>query len=305
MEKIFSNLIISGVGLLGGSVGLAVRKYHLVENIRGLFRSAPRAQAALDLGAVDEAVSSWKEALSFPSDSNSSAPERSVLIVIAVPVAMIREQIEQILQTLEEIGDPRTKYYITDVGSTKEQLIRELDRTVFPENAVYVGSHPIAGSEKTGVENASAELFEEKTAVITPIQKECDSPKEEEALHRIGHFWSSLGSWVVFLSAAEHDRILAKTSHLPHLLSVSLTNTLEKCDFPFAGTGFLGMSRLAASSSEIWSDIFMANRKSLIESIIRLENILDCWKSVLNDQDRNKIITLLEEAKKKRDALGS
>lgn len=373
MKALFSKIVISGVGLLGGSVAKASRKYHLADQIIGVCRSESSRKRIESSGAVDRAVLSFYEALAYLSDSaysedrirsddwassgsctelilpetiSSVSEVKPVLIVVAVPVNSIVEEIESAVSVIKDL-DSDQFFLLTDVGSTKTRIVESLDRKLFSGNSVFIGSHPIAGSEKTGVEAALDSLFEGRRTVITlekSLMKTAQKQKkqnlegliftkrngvsaqrddqsagvnDEESFNSVTDskvlygldllrmFWESVGSQVIEMSPEDHDRILARTSHLPQLLSSALSYLIRNDEHFLCGTGFSGMTRLAGSSPVMWNDIFTANRASVLDALDAYIEILNCWKIALQREDDSERLALLKEAKKKRDALGS
>lgn len=290
-----------GAGLLGGSVALASRSADMADRIFAVCRSRNRCLDLQSIHLVDQAFLSWKDAiLQLQKEANSN--NRPILILVGTPVGVVVEQVQAALKAIEEVGDSSRFYLITDVGSTKEYIVTTLKSVSFPENTIFIGSHPIAGSEKTGPENANGDLFLDKTTVLTPVELD----ENNSALTLLQQFWQRIGSRTIILDPKEHDRILARTSHLPHLLSGILAILVERKEYDLSGTGYADMTRLAAGSPEVWVDIFGTNSNSVLAAIADFEFILAKWKAALVESENvDQRKTLLEEAKKKRDALGS
>ena len=304
MEQLFSQLVIVGVGLLGGSIGQAARQAAIASDVVGLFRSSESAEKALKCGAVDHAVRELSGVFSnFSTNlSNTQSQYLPRLIVVCSPVSTIAQHIHNIVSHYNNLsGDSSpVRCLITDVGSTKAQITASLEKETFPPNVAYVGSHPIAGSEKSGVEAARPDLFDGKTTVLT------DSiAAKDEDIALIRRFWERLGSRCLDLSASKHDQILARTSHLPHVLSATLALAVEEKEYELTGTGFADLTRLAGGNPEVWVDILLSNGLAIGHAIEEFETLLSKWKPLLMSGDRDQIITLLKEAKKKRDALGN
>ncbi|MDD3585887.1 MAG: prephenate dehydrogenase/arogenate dehydrogenase family protein [Thermoguttaceae bacterium] len=304
MEQLFSQLVVVGVGLLGGSIGQAARQAAIASGVVGLFRSRASSEKALKCGAVDHAFFEVQDALSHVTQSaqTSQIPMLPQLIVICSPVGIIAQHICDIVSYYKNLppDSARVRCLITDVGSTKAQIAASLEKESFPPGVAYIGSHPIAGSEKSGVEAARADLFEGKTTVLTDSVAATD---EDVALVR--RFWERLGSHCLELKANRHDQILARTSHLPHVLSAMLALAVEEKEYELTGTGFADLTRLAGGNPEVWVDILQSNGQAICHAIEEFQTLLSKWKPLLASGDRDQIITLLKEAKKKRDALGS
>ena len=326
MQTLFSKIIIIGVGLLGGSVGLAARRSNLAPDIIGVCRSSESGKAALERGAVSAVVASVDDAVQLALNNDSPFP---VLFVIGAPVGIIAEQVAEIADAVNACRTHSKRsvpILVTDVGSTKSDIVQRVAQRKLPPNMMFLGSHPIAGSEKSGARFADPDLFRNRVTVITPPEPgniaqpsntEPEPPATQPAdampptakdfpeLCLLTEFWQQLGSRVVYMTPEQHDSVLARTSHLPHLLSVALANSVPFDDLPFSGTGFFDMTRLADSNPDIWVDILLSNRLFLAEAVDLLEKELSQWKSVLEQNRRDAVITLLKEAKKKRNALGS
>jgi prephenate dehydrogenase len=275
-------LTIVGVGLIGGSIGLAARRRRLAERVLG----AGRQQASLDrahaLGAIDECV------LDLPA-----AVHRAELAVFCTPVDRIAEQV---LATAPGCA-PGT--LLTDAGSTKAVILQDVEGKL-PSQVAFVGSHPLAGSEKRGPEYAHADLFEGRLTVVTQTLR--TNPK---ALERTADFWQALGSRVQVMDPVQHDQALALTSHLPHLLAASLANTLPAEYRELAASGFRDTTRVAAGDPSLWTAIFTQNQAAVLEALERVHANLGRFQKALEAGDWPALHQLLTQAKKVRDALGS
>jgi cyclohexadieny/prephenate dehydrogenase len=277
-----SQLAIVGVGLLGGSIAWAARRRGVAERIVGVDRRAEALGRSLADGMLDEA-----------SADLGAAAAGADLIVFCTPVDCIAEQV------VEAARHCRSGTLLTDVGSTKAAIVREV-RGRLPSGVTFVGSHPLAGSEKHGPEHASAHLFEGRLVVVTP---DADAP--DDALSAIEKFWSALGANVRVMDADEHDRALALTSHLPHLLSSALAGILPSELQSLTATGFRDTTRLAAGQPSLWSAIFLANRTHLLDALDLLEGKLNLFRDALSHNDRESLDKLLQQGKKVRDDLVS
>ena len=186
---------------------------------------------------------------------------------------------------------------LTDAGSVKEEICREIE-TDWQSPARFVGSHPLAGSEKTGFEHADADLYEGRVCVVTPTA----STRNVDA-ERIGDFWEILGARVFELTPEDHDRALAATSHLPHLISATLAGILRPEHGEFAATGYRDTTRIAAGDPDLWTGIFLQNRDHLLASAGRFEAQLKAFQAALKEGDVESLKNLLETAKRNRDSL--
>ncbi len=274
------NLLIVGVGLLGGSIALAARRRGVAARVTGFGRRAEVLERARDEGMLDEI------SLRLPE-----AAARSDLIIFCTPVDCIAEQVV-------EAGRhclPGT--LMTDVGSTKASIVRAV-RGRLPTGVEFVGSHPLAGSEKHGPAHARADLLDGRLVLMTP-----DAGSSDNALSRIHGFWTGLGARVRVMDAEEHDRALALTSHLPHLLSSALAGIVTPDLYELTASGFRDTTRLAAGHPGLWSAIFRDNQSHLLGALDRLEDRLRQFRSALQQGNAAALEALLEQAKKIRDEL--
>jgi prephenate dehydrogenase len=275
-------LTIVGVGLIGGSIGLAARQRGLAERIVGVGRQRNSLDRALAVGAIDEGCLDLRQGV-----------QRAEVAVFCTPVDRI---VEQVL-TAAPGCTPGT--LLTDAGSTKAVIVEALDGRL-PPGIAYVGSHPLAGSEKQGPEHADPRLFQERLTVVTPTNK-----TDPEALARTEAFWQALGARVRVMTPHEHDRALALTSHLPHLLASALAGILPPAYHDLTASGFRDTTRVAAGDPGLWSAIFAQNREALLQTLAQLRGRLDEFQKALDPQDQHTLNTLLSQAKRTRDALES
>ena len=188
---------------------------------------------------------------------------------------------------------------MTDAGSTKQQIVAALDEGL-PRGCRFLGSHPLAGSEKTGASYATADLFDGRVAIITPTRN-----TRAEDFDLLEEFWQGAGSVVVRMSPEEHDRALAVTSHLPHVVAAALAAAVPEQFFRLAGTGILDVTRLAAGDPEMWKQIFLDNRDNVLTALEQYGAKLSAVYAALRDRNEAELERLLTTAKKNRDALGS
>lgn len=275
-------LAIIGVGLIGGSIGLAARKRGLARRIVGVGRARDSLARARQLGAIDEAF----------LDIAPAACQADVL-VFATPVDRIAAQV------LQAAGDCPARALITDAGSTKARLVAEIEAHL-PGHVHFVGSHPLAGSEKRGPDFAMADLFQNRWTIVTPTSR-----SDAGAVERTRDFWVALGSRVKVMSPEEHDQGLALTSHLPHVLASALAGLLPPELFDLAASGFCDTTRVAAGDAELWTAIFAHNQQAVVKALDLLDDRLGRYRDALDAGDWNSLHALLTQAKKVRDALGS
>lgn len=275
-------LVVVGVGLIGGSVGLAARRSGRFGPVVGVGRDAAALERARQLSCIDEATTELK-----------SAAARADLIVFCTPVDRIAAQI------LIAAPNCRPGTLITDAGSTKAEIVAAVESKL-PSQILFVGSHPLAGSEKTGAQNARADLFDGRLTVITPtVNTPAAAPERAEA------FWRALGSRVQSMSPDLHDERLAMTSHLPHLAAAALAGILPEALKELTASGFRDTTRLAASDPDLWTAIFRQNGRNVAKALDVFQQRLNRFKSTLLTDDFATLQQMLTEAKKVRDDLGS
>jgi prephenate dehydrogenase len=273
-------LAIVGVGLLGASVGLAVRRRGLARRVLGVDRGPAVLEAALRRGAIDA-----------PAADLAGAAAAADLVVVCTPVDRIAAQV------LAAAAACRPGTLLTDVGSTKVTIVAAV-RGRLPAGVVFVGGHPLAGSEKQGPEHADADLFLGRLVLLTP-----DGDPDDKALSRLTAFWEALGARVRVMDPADHDRALALTSHLPHLLASALAGVLPPDLADLTATGFRDTTRLARGDPALWSAIFEANPAAVLDALGRLERQLGRFRQALTDGDVAALAALLRQGKQVRDGL--
>ena len=272
----FKKVAIVGTGLIGGSLALSIKKKRIASEVVGVSRHKKSLAAAKRIGAIDN------------GSLNLRIIKDADLIILATPVNVILN----LAAKISKIAG--TDAIITDVGSTKQEIVAKLE-SIFPN---FVGSHPLAGSEKRSISNADSEMFIGSVCILTPTRK-----TKRPVLKRIKGFWNLLGATTIDLSPENHDKILAFTSHLPHILAFSLIESVPHPYFKFASGGLKDTTRIAASDSQLWADIFLSNRKNILKGIVALEKNLANIKSALNNKDRKSLIKILKRAKGKREKL--
>ncbi len=279
------NIAILGYGLMGASLALALKKRGFTGRIYGYARREETRSQALAHGAADEAFAD-------PADAVRNAD----IVVICVPIWTIAKLAEQIVPALKPGA------VVTDVGSTKSELLKLLCPLFKSSPAHFIGSHPIAGSEKTGIEAGNPDLYDGRLCIVCPVES---TPAEADAL--VTDLWKSAGSEVVELSPDEHDAMLASTSHLPHMIAAALSravahgNPAEKADF--CGTGFKDTTRVASGSADMWVDIIDTNRDALAAEIGRFDEELQGLIQILRSGSDGDIRTWLEDARDDRDEI--
>jgi prephenate dehydrogenase len=275
--KLFNKVAIVGVGLIGGSLGLAIKKKKLANKVIGVSRHRKTLRAAVRRGAIDQGSQDIKTV------------KDAELIILAAPVATIMALAPKISKIA------RKDCIITDVGSTKSELVSGLEK-LFPH---YVGTHPLAGSEKKGVANACAALFSNSLCILTPTRN-----TSRPALNKIKRLWNSMGAKTVILTPAKHDEALSFISHLPHIAAFSLIGSVPEQYLKFASTGLKDTTRIAYSDANLWVDIFLSNRKNILKSMDVFGKKLARIKSAVARNDKKSLVKILKQAKTKRELLG-
>lgn len=273
-------LAVVGVGLLGGSVALAARQFGVVQHVVGIGRDAARLQAAVDAGIIDEFCTE-------PTEDHAYWD----MVVVATPVDRIATDVRKIAR----ISLPGT--IITDVGSVKADICESIGAEPAP-GVFFVGSHPMAGSEKRGFETARGDLFIDRVVVVTP-----DKRTENEALELVTEFWTLIGSRVVTRPAQQHDEAVATTSHVPHVAASALASLLWEDQHDLAANGFRDTTRVAAGDPDLWTAILKSNSEAVLPSLRTFIESLELFEDALENGDAKQLKLLLDLGKKNRDAL--
>jgi prephenate dehydrogenase len=273
-------LSIIGVGLLGGSIGLAVKSAAMPCRVVGYGHRRSTLDKALASGAIDEAA-----------DGLAEAVKGADFVILCTPVGSFRQNLKDIAPALAEGA------VVTDVGSTKRSVVRAAAERL-PKHAKFVGSHPMAGSEKRGVDFARADLFAGARCILTP-----DASTDRDALASVESFWQALGMTTTRLSPDEHDRLVCDISHLPHALAASLVSMQDDAALPLAGKGFLDATRIAGGDGGLWRDIFLDNRDHLATSVNHFRAALDELLALLDPARADELAKWLDAASTRRAAL--
>ncbi|MBI3464581.1 MAG: prephenate dehydrogenase [Planctomycetes bacterium] len=277
---LFDTVAIVGVGLIGGSIGLAIKQRQLARRVVGVGRRQLTLRQARHLGAIDHGT--------LRLDRGVADAE---LTVLCTPVDLIARQAAEVAPHCPPGS------ILTDSGSTKLRIVQQLEGTL-PDRVCFVGSHPLAGSEKRGVEEARPDLFEGRVCIVTQTQRTPVQP-----LKLVQQFWRALGARVVTMSPETHDRALAYTSHLPHLAAAALAVALPERYGDVVASGFRDTTRIAASDPQLWSAIFLENAGPLLEAVACYERGLTEFRLALENRDEQRLLDLWAESKAKRDAV--
>jgi prephenate dehydrogenase len=280
----FRKITIVGVGLLGGSVGLAARQRQLAREVAGYVRRKSSLKDCERVGAVDNATTDLLAAVS-----------NADLVILCTPLAQMRSLAKQFLPALKRGA------IVTDVGSVKAGVVRELETIIARTGAHFVGSHPMAGGEKMGVLAARSDLFANAVNILTPTKK-----SNAGAVRKLEKFWKSLGARILKMDVAQHDLLVSRSSHLPHLIAATLANlvlnpALPKTQAALCATGFRDTTRVASGSPEMWRDIALANRANLSKSVTAFINELKKFQGVLKRSDARAVEKFYATAKQRRD----
>jgi prephenate dehydrogenase len=281
---LFRKITIIGVGLLGGSIGLAVRRRNLARQIAGFVRRRASLKDCERAGAVDFATTDLPAAV-WDAD----------LVILCLPLSQMRPVVERMLPALKRGA------IVTDVGSVKASVVRELELLIQKSGAHLVGSHPMAGAEKIGVSAARADLFVNTVCVMTPTKK-----TNKAALKKVEQFWRAIGSRVLRLTPEIHDLLVSRSSHLPHIIAATLASHVLNPAHPqpqaaLCANGFRDTTRIASGSPEMWRDIALANRKNLAKSLDAFIADLQKFQRLVKKGEAKAITKFFETAKKRRD----
>ncbi len=280
-------LTIIGVGLLGGSLGLAVRERRLARQVCGVVRRPEAVAECERLGVVDTATTNIALGV---GDAD--------LVILCCPLGQMGDLTRQMLPFLSPDA------VVTDVGSVKGTVVRQLEPMAQSVGARFVGSHPMAGSEKTGPGAARADLFQGTVCVLTPTAQ-----SDSEALQLVGEFWTAVGSRLVSLSPTQHDDLVSRSSHLPHVVAAALANYVLSPAHPpeqsvLCASGFRDTTRVAGGSPELWRDIALANRHHLSRVLgVYLEDLAE-FRHALDSGDAAGVEEFFVQAWRRREAWG-
>jgi prephenate dehydrogenase len=280
--KCLDNVAIVGVGLIGGSIGLALRQRGLAKSVIGIGHRQVTLRIARRIGAVTHTT----------IDLTKGVAEAN-LVIVCTSVGQIVEHVRTAARHCPE------GTLITDTGSVKQGIVSALDEGL-PRGCRFLGGHPIAGSEKSGPSYARAELFDGRIAILTPTKN-----TRAEDFDLLEEFWQGLGSVVIKMSPEEHDRALGMTSHLPHIAAAALSVALPEKYFRLSGTGILDCTRLASGDPALWRQILMQNRENVLNALEQYGAKLTALHAALRDRNETALNEFLTTAKKNRDALGS
>jgi prephenate dehydrogenase len=285
-HPLIRRLCIIGVGLIGGSLAQALKQANAVTEVVGAGRGGASLQKALALGVIDR----------YETELATAVVDADV-VVVAVPLGAMFDVFAAIAEHLPE------HCVLTDVGSSKGSVLGDVRRAFGQAPATFVPGHPIAGTEKSGVEASFPELFRKRRVILTPLVE-----TDAGAYHLIRQMWEITGAEVIDMGVRHHDEVLAATSHLPHVLAYALVDTLARLDdraeiFRYAAGGFRDFTRIASSDPQMWHDICLANRELLLQVIEQFTHDLAHLVEAIRNGDNETIMAIFRRAKHARDNL--
>ena len=278
-----NKITIIGVGLIGGSLALALKERNLAKAVFGYGRDQTRLEEAQKSNVIDAFSTNIKEAI-----------DEANIIVIATPVGTFKDILHQIEPLIS------SNVIITDVGSTKSDIVNIVNDVLRDKSSYFIPAHPIAGKERSGFEVSDSKLYDGKKVIITPQET-----NSSESINEIDQMWKNVGADVDFMSAESHDNLLGMTSHLPHMLAFSLVNYLVDQNpnaSIYAGGGFKDFSRIASGDAIMWRDICLQNKNQIMNHLKGYQSTLDDLLEAINDEDSEKLGQLFTTAKKTRDS---
>ena len=273
----FNRVTIIGLGLIGGSLGIVLRRKHVARQVIGYSRKAATLRAAKRCGAIDRGTTDL-----------ASAVRDAHVVILATPVDTIVPLGRRVARLM------RPGSLLTDVGSTKQGIVRTLER-VRPSAVAFVGAHPLAGSEQHGIHAARSDLFKESRCILTVTPK-----TNRHALRHVTRLWRSVGTRVLIMDPVRHDQVLAAASHVPHLMAFCLVTATPREALAIAPRSFLDATRVAKSDPDLWDDIFFSNRTALIDAIARFDRRWRTLRAQLIRGDRAAIRRFLIQAQSQR-----
>jgi prephenate dehydrogenase len=273
----YGTVAIIGVGLIGGSIGLALRARGLARRVVGIGRNEATLAEAQRRGAIDTGL----------VDLERGVTEAEVTVV-CTPVTQVAAY------ALRAAEHGRADSLVTDAGSTKRWIVDVVEQ-IPRGRSVFVGAHPIAGSERKGVAHAQADLFERRVCVLTPTRH--TSP---DRLERAREFWSSLGCRIREMGLDEHDKALALTSHLPHAVAAALAATIPEELLPLAAGAYRDGTRVAASDADLWAGIFRENRQYVLNALLAFQEELGAFRTALESRDQAALHNWWNSARERR-----
>ncbi len=288
MTVLIKKLCVIGTGLIGGSFSLALKQAGVCEKVIGAGRSEETLQKAQQLNIID----------SYETDIAEAVKEAD-LIFVSVPLGAMAVVFEKITAGLEQAGND--KAIITDAGSSKQQVLQLAEKIFKDKLHRFVAGHPIAGTENSGPAAAFSTLYKDRRVILTPLES-----TDSDAIKLVTELWQQTGAEVETMDAEHHDKVLAATSHLPHLIAFGLVHCLENIDdiedvFRFAAGGFRDVTRIASSDPTMWRDICLNNQQPILDMMKRYKDEMEMLYNALQTGDGEKLMEVFQHAKQTRD----
>ena len=279
----FENIVVVGLGLIGGSILQTLKSQSYAGNTYGIDSNASAISKAKEMSLI------------VNKDQNIETDLENVLVIFSVPTLSITKAIDDLNLSTEDI-------LYTDTCSVKSSVLEDINSRESKFLNKFIPSHPIAGSEKSGLVASTSTLFDNRLTIVCPHEK-----NEEDDIKKIEAFWNNLGSVTKRLPAKNHDELFAKTSHLPHVISYALMDSIFKDlsdeTFLYSGGSLESYTRIASSDPLMWKDIMIANEKSIVESIENFKESLDALLEMIKKKDSHELINFFTDIKKSRDEL--
>ena len=279
-------LAIIGVGLIGSSLSLALKQAGAVQRVIGFGRNQQNLARGVELGVLDEFA-----------DSIEATVSDADVIVVAVPLGAMRQVFSELKPAV------RSNAVITDVGSAKGSVVTAARDELGTAFSRFVPAHPIAGTEKSGVEAGFPTLYQNRRVIMTPLPQ-----TDQDAISTVEAMWRHCGAIIEYLGVEHHDKVLAATSHLPHMLAYAMVHHLSHLNdheeiFRYAAGGFRDFTRIASSDPVMWRDVCISNGEALVNLIEQYQQELDRVKAAIRTQDADELLKLFGRAKSERDSL--
>ncbi len=279
----FGVVAIVGTGLIGGSIGLGLKKRGLATTIIGVGHRKVSINKALKIKAIDVGTTSIEK-----------AAKEADIIVLATSVSLIPDYAKKIISLMKKSA------ILTDVGSTKDYIVSQVNKEIESkcgrEKPNFIGAHPLAGSEQRGVSSARSDLFEGSICVVTPT-----SLNSKKCITKLSNMWKTLGAGISIMTPSKHDEILSFVSHLPHFVASSLTSVIGEKHWKFAASGLRDTTRIASGDPELWLSISKQNRQKIVEALRCFSEEVECTLNDLEQGDDKKVLARLKKAKTVRD----
>ncbi|MFH2012955.1 MAG: prephenate dehydrogenase/arogenate dehydrogenase family protein [Pseudomonadota bacterium] len=285
MAYLFEKVAIIGLGLIGGSLAKASKGGNLFKKVVGIGRNKNNLKRGIDLGAIDSYTTHATEGV---SDAD--------LVVLATPPGLIVEIIKEVLPYIPD------GCIITDVGSVKEEIVKGVERLITDNNNIhFVGGHPIAGTENSGIEAIDPQLFIGHKCILTPTLE-----TNKIAFEKIKTMWEKVGCKVVSMDMVKHDSIFSVVSHLPHVVAFSLINAIINIRYlkedivSYSAGGLKDFTRIAASDPIMWKDIFIMNKENMLDGITHFQSSLEEIKKAIEEEDSGKLVSIFQKSREVR-----